>query len=245
MHYQAPLIDGDRVAMVSKAGTFTPCVPETDPLKYCRPSPRTCTGYETQTWSEVGYAWQAGALVETWTYDSAWKPPLGQEVAFQPVIAGGRVAIPEAEGAIAYVDAATGAVDHVVRPFGHDDSVYIVGALAEWHGVVFYDAVQFDASTPGVLADSWLVEIDTDGHAHKARYVDLVAGHPGELLRHVSRRRSDADGAIPAARWSGAHAAAAVPVWPADPGLQRGARDRRRRPVYVPARPTATSPTRT
>ena len=42
VHYQAPLIDGDRVAMVRKGGTFTPCVPETDPLKYCR-HPRTAS----------------------------------------------------------------------------------------------------------------------------------------------------------------------------------------------------------
>src|SRR6185312_1825013 len=94
VHYQAPLIDGDRVAMVKKAGVFTPCVPETDPLKYCD-HPEDLHRFETQTWSEVGYAWEAGALVEKWTYDSGWKPPLGTEVVFQPVYSGNRIAIPE------------------------------------------------------------------------------------------------------------------------------------------------------
>ena len=36
VHYQTPLIVGDRVAMVRKAGTFTPCVPEPDPTRICR-----------------------------------------------------------------------------------------------------------------------------------------------------------------------------------------------------------------
>ena len=57
-------------------------------------------------------------------------------------------------------------------------NVYIVGALAEWHGVVLYNATKIDPDELYTNAQSWLVEIDTDGHAHEADYADLVSGAP-------------------------------------------------------------------
>jgi outer membrane protein assembly factor BamB len=180
VHYQAPLVDADRVFMVRKGGTYTPCVPQMDPSKTCS-DPADQHRFESQTWSEVGYAWQGDALVEQWTYDSAWKPPLGEEVVFQPVIAGDRVAIPEAEGAVAYVDEASGKLARLVRPFGHDANVYIVGALADFHGVVFYNAIELDP-TGTSYPHSWLVEIDGDGRARMASYDDLVPDAPSSCL---------------------------------------------------------------
>ena len=107
VHYQAPLSDGDRVFMVRKGGVFTPCEPEPDPTKACRHA-ADFHRFESQTWSEVGYAWQGDQLVEQWSFASDWKPPLGEEVVFQPVIAGDRLVVPMAEGAVAYVDPETG-----------------------------------------------------------------------------------------------------------------------------------------
>jgi hypothetical protein len=160
--------------MVNKGGTFTPCEPETDPSQMCR-HPADYHRFESQTWSEVGYAWHGDQLVEQWAFESDWKPPLGDEVVFQPVIAGDQLVVPLAEGAVAYVDLATGKRVRTVEPF-HDPGVYIVGALAEWHGVVFYNAIKIVDDYAKVHA--WLVEIDTDGRVRKADYADLVADAP-------------------------------------------------------------------
>jgi outer membrane protein assembly factor BamB len=178
VHYQAPLIDGDRVFMVQKGGTFTDCLPEMDPTMRCK-HPQDFHRFESQTWSEVGYAWEGDQLVEQWRFDSDWQPPLGQEVVFHPVISGTRVAIPESSGGVAFVDAATGKVLHSARPFGHDPTVFIVGALAEFHGVIFYNVVKMDPDQPYTLPmQAWLVEIDGDGRVRKADYADLVPDAP-------------------------------------------------------------------
>lgn len=179
VHYQAPLSDGDRVFMVRKGGTFTPCEPDPDASKVCT-HPADLHRFESQTWSEVGYAWQGDQLVEQWTFDSDWKPPLGQEVVFQPVIAGDRLVVPMAGGAVAYVDLDTGERVKTVRPFGDDPDVSIVGALAAWHGVVFYNAMRIDPDLLYAKEQSWLVELDPDGGVRKADYADLVSGAPSE-----------------------------------------------------------------
>ena len=180
VHFQAPLIDDDRVFMVRKGGVYTPCEPMVPGDSQPCAHPADFHRFESQTWSEVGYAWQGDQLVEQWTFDSDWKPPLGHEVVFHPVIAGDRLVVPMGGGAVAYVDPETGETTKTVRPFGDDPDVYIVGALAEWHGVVFYNAMKIDPVQLYSDAQSWLVEIDTDGHPHKADYADLVSGTPSD-----------------------------------------------------------------
>jgi len=178
VHYQAPLLDGDRVFMVRKGGTYTSCVPEMDPMMRCR-HPEDYHRFESQTWSEVGYAWQGDTLVEQWTFDSDWTPPFGREVVFHPVVTGDRLAIPLAGGGLALVDAATGKAVHTVRPVGHDATTFVVGALAEFHGTIFYNAVKLDPDQPyDQPMQAWLVEVDGDGHVRKADYTDLVPNAP-------------------------------------------------------------------
>lgn len=197
IHYQAPLSDGDRVFMLRKGGTFTPCEPDPDPLMQCT-HPADAHRFESQTWSEVGYAWQGDQLVEQWSFASDWKPPLGEEVVFQPVIANDQLVVPMAEGAIAYVDRDTGELVKTVRPFEHDANVYIVGALAEWHGVVFYNAMNIDRT------QSWLVEIDRDGRVRKADYADLVDDAPSECVGEYGRNTPPAGEPYPILDGSGA-----------------------------------------
>ena len=178
VHYQAPLVDGDHVFMMRKGGTYTPCVPEMDPTMRCR-HPEDYHRFESQTWSEVGYAWQGDTLAEQWTFDSDWTPPFGREVVFHPVVTGDRLAIPLAGGGIALVDAATGKAVRTVRPFGHDATTFVVGALAEFHGTIFYNAVKLDPDQPyDQPMQAWLVEVDGDGHVRKADYADLVPSAP-------------------------------------------------------------------
>ncbi len=177
VHYQAPLVDGDRVFMLRKGGTFTPCVEDMDPTMHCR-HPEDLYRFASQTWSEVGYRWEAGALVEQWTYESSWKPPPGREVVFQPVIAGSRLAVPIASGGVAFLDE-TGHVVRETRPFGHDANTYVIGALAAFGDSVFYNAAAFDHDDPNGRAEvATLVEIDGDGRVRTARYDELVPDAP-------------------------------------------------------------------
>ncbi|MBV8758213.1 MAG: hypothetical protein JO257_13080, partial [Deltaproteobacteria bacterium] len=178
VHYQAPLIDGDRVFMLRKGGTFTPCVEEMDPSMRCR-HPEDVYRFASQTWSEVGYRWDGGALVEQWTYESTWKPPPGRETVFHPVIAGGVVAVPIASGGVAFVDPASGRVVRESRPFGSNADTYVIGALTAFGDSVFYNAATFDHDMPydkAIVAT--LVEIDGDGRVRTARYDDLVPNPP-------------------------------------------------------------------
>ena len=177
VHYQAPLVDNDRVMMVRKGGTFTPCIPDTDPSMHCR-HPEDLYRYASQTWSEVGYRWEGDSLVEQWTYESDWKPPPARETVFQPVIAGSLVAVPIASGGVAFVDE-TGRVVRETRPFGHDANTYVVGALAALGDTVFYNADKFDHDDPyGKAIAATLVEIDGDGRVRTASYDDLVPDAP-------------------------------------------------------------------
>src|SRR5687767_13457023 len=72
VHYQAPLIDGDDVYVMSKAGTYTSC------------DPRMGCGYlrNSQVWVERALRWQGDALVERWVFTSDWKPE--PAIAFEP-----------------------------------------------------------------------------------------------------------------------------------------------------------------
>jgi len=177
VHYQAPLVDADRVMMVRKGGAFTPCIADMDPTMHCR-HPEDLYRYASQTWSEVGYRWQGDALVEQWTFDSDWKPPPARETVFQPVIAGNLVAVPIASGGVAFVDDA-GRVVRETRPFGHDANTYVVGALAALGDTVFYNAEKFDHDDPyGKAIAATLVEIDGDGRVRTASYDDLVPDAP-------------------------------------------------------------------
>lgn len=178
VHYQAPLIDGDRVAMVRKGGTFTPCVADMDPMMHCR-HPEDLYRFASQTWSEVGYQWQGGALVEQWSFLSDWKPPPNRETVFQPVIAGAHIAVPVAGGGVALLDAADGTLARAIQPFGTDANTYVIGVLTAFGDTIFYNAATFDHDDPyGRAIEAWLVEIDGDGRVRKARYTDLVPGAP-------------------------------------------------------------------
>src|SRR3569623_672015 len=176
VHYQAPLVDADRVMMVRKGGAFTPCIADMDPTMHCR-HPEDLYRYASQTWSEVGYRWQGDALVEQWTFDSDWKPPPARETVFQPVIAGNLVAVPIASGGVAFVDDA-GRVVRETRPFGHDANTYVVGALAALGDTVFYNAEKFDHDDPyGKAIAATLVEVD--GVVQKPPLYDCGPQVPG------------------------------------------------------------------
>jgi outer membrane protein assembly factor BamB len=179
VHYQVPLLAGDRVYMMRKAGTYTPCVPVMFPEIPCA-QPGDLGRFNSQIWGEVGYAWQDGALVPHWTFDSDWKPPPLNETIFQPVLVDDKIEIPGAQGAIWELDAASGQLIRHITPLGDDPDTYIVGALAADWGSVYYNAIHVDHDDPyGMPQQAWLVAIRRDGSTAIADYTSLVHGAPG------------------------------------------------------------------
>jgi len=72
-HYQAPLTTGQDVLMEFISGKYVSCSP---PGSYT-PFPCGNDNWFNQVWSEKRLHWQAGQLVEKWSFASDWKPGAG------------------------------------------------------------------------------------------------------------------------------------------------------------------------
>ncbi len=183
VHYQAPLIDGDDLYMMTKHGTYTPCNTGSD-----GPScgdPDELHRLDSQIWAEQRFAISpSGALALQWSFDSDWKPVpgIGFEPMFQPALAGALIAIPGAGGALWELDRLSGAVVRHVQPLGAaiDPDTHVAGGLAVGpDDTIYYSAIRLDHDQPLVSpAQSWLVAVAPDGTARTAGYAALVSGAP-------------------------------------------------------------------
>jgi outer membrane protein assembly factor BamB len=183
IHYQAPLIDGDGLYMMTKSGTYTPCHAGSD-----GPScgdPDEIYRLNSQIWSEQAFAIGAnGQLALQWSFDSDWKPEPGVrfEPMFQPALAGALIAIPGAGGALWELDRASGAVVRHVQPFGAaiDPDLYVAGGLAVAHDeTIYYNAVKLDHDLPFAREpQAWLVVVSPDGTAQLLDYSAIVRAAP-------------------------------------------------------------------
>jgi hypothetical protein len=101
-HYQVPLIDSDRVFMEFKSGTYNK------------------NRYSTQTWGENGFQWQAGQLIQVWSFTTDWKAPGSQadfwEPVFHGVLANGSVYVPGAGGTLLRLNEAPGVFSSASTP---------------------------------------------------------------------------------------------------------------------------------
>jgi len=178
VHYQAPLVVGDDVYVMSKGGTFTaPCVvPDggaTEP----------CHAWDSQVWSESRYAWSGDDLRKQWTVASDWKPVPSDlsttEPMFQPVISGGLLYLPAAAGQLVKIDRQSGAVLGHVGAAADPDS-YVSGPLvADAAGNIYYNAIKLDHDAPATRdAKGWLVRVSPMDDATTVSYDDLVPGAP-------------------------------------------------------------------
>lgn len=183
VHYQVPLVDGDRVYAMTKHGTFTPCLPHPDPMTFACHQDAELYRLNSEIWTEVGYAWQGDALAEQWEFESDWKPsPLPSfEPMFQPALVGDAIAIPGAAGSVWLLDAATGQIRNHFTPFGDAPDTYVAGALAVFAGTIYYNALAIDHDKPRDHdAAGWLVAIRPDGTAVTRSYDDLVPDAPDQ-----------------------------------------------------------------
>jgi hypothetical protein len=86
VHYQAPIIDGNDVYMMTKTGTYTSCNPPGDWLNGTQCGPNT---WNTMIWNETRSTWEhehprdkddksshrrVPRLVQVWSFQSDWKP---------------------------------------------------------------------------------------------------------------------------------------------------------------------------
>jgi outer membrane protein assembly factor BamB len=185
VHYQSPLVDGDDLFMEVKSGRFTAC----DPPGSAQPAPCGPASWNQETWGEVRLAWEGGALVEKWRFESDWKPEPdnggglgGWEPVFHAALAGAYVVIPGAGGTVFVVDRSTGAEVARVNPFDTiDPNTFVAGPLTVGpDGSVVYDVLSLAPGFPWQtdVAGAWLVKIAPDGTPSKASFAELVPGAP-------------------------------------------------------------------
>jgi hypothetical protein len=183
IHYQAPLIDGDSLYMMTKRGTYTRCLIGSD-------GPNCNDRLElyrrnSQIWSEQAFAIGAnGQLALQWSFDSDWKPEptAGFEPMFQPALAGALIAIPGAGGALWELDRASGQVVRHVQPFGAtiDPDLYVAGGLAVARDeTIYYSAIKLDHIVPHAMPpQAWLVAVSPDGTAQILDYSAIIRAAP-------------------------------------------------------------------
>src|SRR6266852_3367687 len=91
-HYQVPLVDGNRVFMEFKSGTYNK------------------NTYSTEVWGENGFQWQKGQLTQVWSFTSDWTAPGSQADFWEPVfhgaLANNSVYVPGAGGTLLKLDEA-------------------------------------------------------------------------------------------------------------------------------------------
>ena len=180
-HYQVPLIQESstgavHIYMEFKSGAYNK------------------NTYSTEIWGENGFQWQAGQLVQTWSFTSDWKAPGSQtdfwEPVFHGVLANGFIYVPGAGGTLFKLDTSTGAVVSRINPFSKLDPTIITAGVptADGAGNIYYNAIQQYNPGTGIsfyqhdIVDSWLVKVAKDDSSAKVSYSLLVTRTaPGSL----------------------------------------------------------------
>lgn len=171
VHYQTPLSDGRDVFMEVKSGAYTGF--------------RT---WNTQTWNMRKFQWEDGQLVERWTAESDWNPPLwaAGSPRFEPVFHGALtedfVYMAGAEGTVLEVDRDDGAITRRLGGFDDfDTQTYVTSPITvDAQGNLYYNVLRLSAQNPwqSDAQGAWLVKVQPDGAAARVRYSDLVPNAP-------------------------------------------------------------------
>jgi hypothetical protein len=178
VHYQAPLIDaGDDanpVYMEFKTGTYT-----------------SLATWETQIWNEQRLDWHHGSLVQTWAFQTDWKPipysPLavgpGWEPVFHAAVAGDFVYVPGFGGSAYKLSKRDGSLLAHIQPFGStvNPHIFLTGPITvDPEGNVYFVATQLDPNNPWTadVVNSWVVKVDDDGQVRTATFASLTRGAP-------------------------------------------------------------------
>jgi hypothetical protein len=197
-HYQAPLTDGQDIFMEFIGGKYVSCSP---PGSYT-PFPCGNDNWFNQTWSEKRLHWQAGKLVEKWSFTSDWKPEPdaggelgGWQPVFHAALTGDAVWVPGAGGTVFKLARGSGNMIARINPFGSaiDPHTFVSSPLTvDLFGNVYYNVLKlnitndpstndpwsfgpnFDGTGVTDIPDAWLVKIDAFGGVHKVSYKSLT-----------------------------------------------------------------------
>ena len=174
-HYQTPLVDGNDVYMMSKAGSVT------------------LGSFASQTWHENKFTWQSGNLVNVWTFDSDWVPPGSVKDFWEPVyhavLANGFIYDPGAGGSIFKLNKNNGTMvtrlvpAQFLNPDGSLDShTFVVSPLtADTAGNIYYNVLQLHDNGPFYKHDavnSWLVKVTAADSISLVSYTGLNPAAP-------------------------------------------------------------------
>jgi hypothetical protein len=196
-HYQAPLTDGQDVFMEFIGGSYISCNP---PGSYT-PFPCGNDNWFNQVWSEKRLHWEAGQLVEKWSFASDWKPEPdaggelgGWQPVFHAVLTDDGLWVPGAGGTVFKLARGSGQMIARINPFGStiDPNTFVSSPLtADSAGNVYYNVLKlnitndpntndpwsfgpnFDGNGVTDIPGAWLVKISADGRAQKVSYKSL------------------------------------------------------------------------
>lgn len=183
-HYQAPLVDGSKVLLGYKTGTYVSC----NPPGSGHPFPCGPDAWSSEIWNERAFVWQGTSLVELWNFQSDWKPEPnggalgGWEPVFHAALGNGFVYVPGVDGSIYKLNEADGSQVAQYKPFSTDDpNTYVSGPLTiDPRGNIYYNIVRLNATNPwGTnVRGAWLVRVSAQGTVRTVTYKTLVPGAP-------------------------------------------------------------------
>jgi hypothetical protein len=197
-HYQAPLTDGQDVFMEFIGGKYISC----SPLGSYTPFPCGNDNWFNQVWSEKRLHWQAGQLVEKWSFASDWKPEPdaggelgGWQPVFHAALSEAGLWVPGAGGTVFLLAKGSGNVIARFNPFGSaiDPHTFVSSPITvDLSGNAYYNVLKLNITDDpntndpwaygplgdgnGVtdIPDAWLVKINSDGTIHKVSYKSLT-----------------------------------------------------------------------
>src|SRR5258708_3671481 len=85
VHYQVPLVEGNDVFMEFKTGRFIECDPPGSGNPPAGEADCGQSAWNTQSWNQKRMHWEAGQLVEKWSFQSDWKAVRVELAQWEPV----------------------------------------------------------------------------------------------------------------------------------------------------------------
>jgi hypothetical protein len=194
VHYQAPIIDGNDVYMMTKSGTYHSCSPLGDWINGAPCGPNT---WNTMIWNETRFTWENGQLIHVWDFQSDWKPAPDSingvgittwEPVFHPAEANGFIYVPGASGTIWKVNKNDGTSAVQINPLANAGNVpqntYEMGPLtADASGNIYYNVIELADPSLGDPwrndpMGSWLVKVTPQDTTSVVTYATLTPAAP-------------------------------------------------------------------
>ena len=151
------------------SGTYVSCNP---PGSYT-PFPCGNDNWFNQTWSEKRLHWQAGRLVEKWSFASDWHPAPdaggelgGWEPVFHAAVSNNAVWVPGAGGTVFEVSYGSGNMIARFNPFGTsiDPNTFVTSPITvDAQGNVYYNVLKLSITNDPTTNDPWSYGPNFDG----------------------------------------------------------------------------------